>query len=96
MIPLELSEAADADLAEILHYGVTRFGEETGEGYAAGFEASFALIAEHPFAGAVHDTVRPPIRSLPHGSHRIFYDVIGDRVVVQRVLHKAMDVERHL
>jgi toxin ParE1/3/4 len=40
--------------------------------------------------------VRPPIRSLPHGSHRIFYDVFEDRAVVRRVLHKAVDVARHL
>ena len=96
MIELVLSEAADADLAEILSYGIEQFGEASGEAYVAGFETSFALIAEHPYAGAVHDEVRPPIRSLPHGSHRIFYDVAGSRVIVQRVLHKAMDVERHL
>ena len=91
---VEISELADADLATILDYGVAEFGEQTGEAYVAGFDASFALIAEHPFAGAVHDDVRPPIHSLPHGSHRIFYDVRDDRVIVQRVLHKAMDVER--
>ena len=96
MIALVLSEAADADLAEILDYGVAQFGKETGESYVAGFAARFALISDHPFAGAVHDEVRPPIRSLSHGSRRIFYDVFDDRVIVQRVLHKAMDVERHL
>lgn len=96
MILLELSEAADADLVGILDYGVSLFGAETGEAYVAGFDDSFALIAEHPLIGAVHDEVRPPIRSLPHGSHRIFYDLLDDRVIVQRVLHKAMDVERYL
>ncbi len=96
MIPLVLSQAADADLTEILSYGVEQFGEETGEAYVVGFDASFALIAEHPFAGAVHGDVRPPIRSLAHGSHRIFYDVLEGQVIVQRILHKAMDVERHL
>jgi toxin ParE1/3/4 len=96
MIPLQLSEAADADLAEILGYGVETFGEEAGESYVAGFAHVFALISQHPFAGAVHDEVRPPIRSLAHGSHRVFYDVLADRLVVQRILHKAMDVERRL
>jgi plasmid stabilization system protein ParE len=67
MIPVELSEAADADLVEILSYGVDVFGE------------ALDLISRHPLAGAVHDTVRPPIRSLPHGSHRLFYDVFEDR-----------------
>lgn len=93
---LEFSEAADADLVEILHYGIDTFGEEAGEAYVAGFVRSFALIRQHPFAGAVHDEVRPPIRSFPHGSHRIFYDLLESRVIVRRILHKSMDVERHL
>lgn len=96
MTPLELSEAAIADLAEILEYGVATFGEQTGEDYVAGFESAFALIAEHPMAGAVHDFVRPPIRSLAHGRHRIYYDFMGTSVIVQRILHHAMDIQGHL
>jgi toxin ParE1/3/4 len=96
MIPVELSEAADADLAEILSYGTEAFGEVQAERYVAGFEDAFDLISRHPLAGPVHDAVRPPIRSLPHGSHRIFYDLFEGRAVVQRVLHKAVDVPRHL
>lgn len=76
--------------------GAEAFGEAAAEAYVAGFEATFALIAAHPFAGAVHDEVRPPIRSLPHGSHRVFYDLVEGCAVVQRILHKAMDVQRHL
>lgn len=94
MIDLVLSEAAAADLADFLSFGVEQFGEDVAEAYVAGFEASFTLIGRHPFAGAVHDEIRPPIRSFPHGSHRIYYDVVDHQVIVQRVLHKAMDVER--
>ena len=91
---VDVSEAADADLAAILEYGVARFGVEVGENYVTSFNTSFALIGAHPSIGAIHDAVRPPIRSLSHGSHRIFYDVLDDRVIVARVLHKAMDVDR--
>jgi toxin ParE1/3/4 len=96
MIRVELGEAADADLVEILSYGAETFGEARAEAYVASFDDTFDLISRHPLAGAVHDEVRPPIRSLPHGSHRIFYDVFEDEVVVQRILHKAVDVLRHL
>jgi toxin ParE1/3/4 len=96
MIPVELSEAADADLVEILSYGTEAFGEAQAEAYVKSFDETFDLISRHPLAGAVHDKVRSPIRSLPHGSHRIFYDVLEDEVVVQRILHKAADVLRHL
>jgi toxin ParE1/3/4 len=96
MTRVELSEAADADLAEILGYGSETFGRDHAEAYVASFQTTFDLIERHPLAGAVHDEVRPPIRSLPHGSHRLFYDVFESGVVVQRILHKAVDVPRHL
>jgi plasmid stabilization system protein ParE len=68
---VELSEAADADLVEILSYGTEAFGEERAEAYVESFKENSDLISMHPLAGAVHDEVRPPIRSLPHGSHRL-------------------------
>lgn len=95
MTPVEISEAADADLVEILSYGTVVFGEAQAEAYVTSFDETFELIARHPLAGAVHDEVRPPIRSLPHGSHRVFYDVFEAQVVVQRIPHKAVDVPRH-
>ena len=96
MIRVELSEAADADLVEILEYGTDNFGQDRAEAYVASFQTTFDLIYRYPAAGAVHDEVRPPIRSLPHGSHRVFYDVFEAEVIVQRILHKAVDVKRHL
>ncbi len=71
MIPVELSEEADADLVEILSYGTEAFGEAQAESYVKSFDDTFDLISRHPRAGALHDAVRPPVRSLPHGSHRI-------------------------
>ncbi|MEA3061301.1 MAG: toxin ParE1/3/4 [Sphingomonadales bacterium] len=96
MIPVVISEAADADLVEILECGTENFGLERAEAYVASFQTTFDLLSRHPRAGAVHDEVRPPIRSLPHGSHRVFYDVFEAEVIVQRILHKAVDVKRHL
>ncbi|MES2054565.1 MAG: type II toxin-antitoxin system RelE/ParE family toxin [Pseudomonadota bacterium] len=96
MIRLELSEAAQADLATILDHGVAMFGEDMAEAHLLEFEDVLDLIRTHPLAGSAHSVVRPPTRGLPSGSHRIFYDVFVDRVVVQPVLHQSMDVERWL
>ena len=93
---LELSEDADRDIVGILQFGAANFGLDRAEAYAASFDDSFALLLEHAQIGAIHPEVRPPIHSWPHGSHRIFYDVIGDAVVVQRILHKSRDVKRWL
>jgi toxin ParE1/3/4 len=93
---LELSDEADKDLVDILEYGTANFGWDRAEAYAASFEESFARLIDHPHIGALHPEVCPPIHSWPHGSHRIFYDVEGDRIVVQRILHKSVDVARWL
>lgn len=93
---LELSGEADADVVDILLYGAANFGWERAEAYVASFDESFAVLIDHPQIGAIHPGVRPSIHSWPHGSHRIFYDVLADVIVVQRILHKSVDVERWL
>jgi toxin ParE1/3/4 len=96
MIRLAISNAAAADITDILVYGGELFGWDAAEDYAASFEIAFALLRDHPQAGAVHAEIRPPIRSLAHRRHRIFYDLIDDTIIVRRVLHMSMDVARHL
>ncbi|SDA35052.1 type II toxin-antitoxin system RelE/ParE family toxin [Sphingomonas sp. NFR15] len=96
MIALTLADAAKADLVAILAYGTEAFGIERAESYLRRFDMTFARIREYLLAGRRHDPIRPPIHSVPCGSHRVYYDVLPDRVVVQRVLHKAMDIERWL
>ena len=96
MIRPELSRAADADLVAMLEYGGETFGWEAAEDYLASFERVLVLLCEHPRAGAVHETVRPPIRSIAHRRHRVYYDLLDDRVVVRRILHMSMDVAQHL
>lgn len=93
---VELSHAADADLVAILEYGAEMFGWDRAEAYVESFAASFTMLADHPEIGAVHPDIRPPVRSLPHGSHRIFYDIADEFIVVQRILHKSMDAQRWL
>lgn len=94
VLKVELSQEADRDLVNILAYGADAFGWDSAEAYVAGFERSLGLLARHPEIGVLHDEFRPPIRSLPHGSHRLFYDVERGRVIILRVLHKSVDVGR--
>jgi toxin ParE1/3/4 len=43
-----------------------------------------------------HDDLRPGYRKYLVGSHVLFYRVTNTDVVVVRILHQRMDVERHL
>ena len=94
MVKVELSQEADRDLVNILTYGADAFGWDSAEAYVAGFDRSFALLARHPEIGVLHEEFRPPIRSLPYGSHRLFYDVEPGCIIIRRVLHKSVDVGR--
>lgn len=91
---VELSQEADCDLVSILIYGADTFGWDSAQAYVEGFDRSLALLARHPEIGVLHEEFRPPIRSLPHGSHRLFYDVEPERIIIRRVLHKSVDVRR--
>jgi toxin ParE1/3/4 len=93
---VRLRALADADLADILDYGISEFGETIGTDYVRSFEQAFALLGRHPFAGALNNDVVPPIHCLHHRRHRIFYDVEGETVWIVRVLHHAMDIPARL
>ena len=93
MLKIEIARLADADIVGMIEYGADIFGWDRAETYVHGFDASFTLIAEFPEIGFLHTEFHPPIRSFPHGSHRIFYDVEADRVVIQRILHKSRDAQ---
>ena len=93
---LELSRRAQADLDEIRDYSVAEFGALRAVAYLDAVESAFRRIVLFPDIGAVHPTVRPVCRSLSCHQHRIFYEVGSDTILIVRILHKAMDVERHL
>lgn len=83
---LELSRRAQADLDDIRDYSVAEFGVERAVAYLDAVESAFRRILEVPEIGAAHPVLRPPARSLGCQQHRIYYEV----------MHKAMEVERHL
>ncbi len=91
MKQLRRSTEAEADLDEILTYGIMRFGEQVGADYFFSFEEAFDLLARFPEAGRPADDVRPGLRRLLHRQHRIFYFYADDIVRVVRVLHHALD-----
>jgi toxin ParE1/3/4 len=93
---IEISDEAAADLDDIGVYSIATFGGPVAVAYMQGFKQAFALLSEHPRIGALHEDIDPPIHSLPHRSHRIYYDIDGDRVIIQRILHKSQDAEQWL
>ena len=93
---LELSRRAQADLADIGDYSVEQFGVERAIAYLDTIEQAFRRILLYPEIGGEYSPITPPIRSLACQRHRIFYTAERETVVIQRILHGAMDSTRHI
>ncbi|HEX8062940.1 MAG TPA: type II toxin-antitoxin system RelE/ParE family toxin [Allosphingosinicella sp.] len=93
---VRLRKRARRDLREIWDYSVVQHGEEVADAYLRDVDAALARLADYPELGTVRADLGADLRSLPVREHRIFYVIYPDRVSVFRVLHKAMDVQRHL
>ena len=93
---LEQSRRAQADLEDIRDFSAERFGVARAIRYLDAVEDAFRRLLDHPEIGMRRPDLGEAVRSYPAGEHRIYYRALPDRVVVLRVLHKAMDVERWL
>jgi toxin ParE1/3/4 len=93
---VEFSNAAVSDLAEIDEYSLSQFGEEVAEVYMGGFDKAFALLRDHPKAGAAVPEYGKSYHCLLNRRHRIFYSVKGDVVTIIRILHHAKDAKSAL
>lgn len=93
---LHLRVKARQDLEDILDYSVTEHGDLVAEDYLRGFGAAFDRLLDHPAIGAARPDLHPAMRSYSVGEHRVYYLLLSDRISIVRVLHKAMDVPRHI
>jgi toxin ParE1/3/4 len=86
---------ADADLVAIRKYSLSEFGREVATRYFDEFEVAWSLISDHPRIGSPFAASgKKQIRSIPCGSHRIYYWVSGQRIWIVRILHQSMDQSR--
>jgi toxin ParE1/3/4 len=91
MPQLRISPAAARDLDETYIFGTLRYGLSQADRYLERLRQAFELISDNPLMARERIEVRPPIRLLPVGAHHVFYDVVEDAVIIQRVLHRSAD-----
>lgn len=91
-----LSNAADGDLAEIYRYSFKWFGEARADAYFLGLRDSLRTLADNPGLGRPVGYLRSGLLQHSHAKHVIFYLVEDTGIFVVRVLHQAMDSERHI
>lgn len=96
-----LSPAARADLEQIWDYTCQRWSAEQAETYVREIARAIERVVDNPQIGRACEEVRAGYRRHAVGSHALYYRLIAaDRghvvVDVVRILHKHMDVDRHL
>lgn len=89
MLRVGFSDDAEADLASIGAFSRERFGAARTRLYVRGLRAACRLLGDFPHMAPVHRGIRPEIRVLVHRSHRIFYRIEGETVLIVRILHHA-------
>ena len=96
MAEYELAKKADEDLHDIYLFSHRRFGEAKADAYLLALERRLSLLAAQPSRGRRIDHIRAGYFRYEHASHSIFYRLTGNGIIVMLVLHRSMDVGRHI
>lgn len=93
---LMLTPRAAQDLEDIFDYSADIWGTEQAAAYIRDLHAALKRLLHFPELGRAIDDVKAGVRTLPAGSHLVIYRIRPEVIEVIRVLHKRMDVGRHI
>jgi plasmid stabilization system protein ParE len=94
-VKLAWSHLAKAELQEIRRSSVQNWGHDVAQRYLEDIQAAVKQLAHDPLRAK---PLKGPIRILRIRSHYVIVhiDTAASRLTIARVLHVAMDIERHL
>ena len=90
------SSQAEQDLTDIWIYTAEEWNLAQADLYLDELVAGIEGLSAHPELGYSRDDIRAGYRSLNVSRHIVFYTVTEEQVLIVRVLHKSVDVQRHL
>ncbi|MBE0457364.1 type II toxin-antitoxin system RelE/ParE family toxin [Pseudoalteromonas sp. KG3] len=97
MSKFELSGKAKSDLIKIAKYTQLNWGTAQRNDYLKLLDSTFHQLANEPMLGINCDYIRECYRKQPQGSHVIYYKKHKvQQILIVRILHKSMDVNRAL
>lgn len=89
---VRLTPRAISDMRQIGRYTERRWGREQRDIYLRALDQRFATLADNPLLGRARPEIAAGYRSLPHGSHLIFYMIGNDTIDIIGVPHQSMDL----
>ena len=93
---LEFTQAALADLRSIRAYTLDTWGSEQEQKYLDSLWGRFEEILNGPAKWRRRDDLFPNCQLAPHGKHIILFRIHGPTLQIVRVLHTAMNYNRHI
>lgn len=84
---------AEADLRVILRHSRETWGERQRRKYAALLDAALVRLASCSGLGRQREELAAGLRGHPIGQHTIFYHVSDNVLIVERIIHRARDIE---
>jgi toxin ParE1/3/4 len=96
MSQYRLTPAAQADLESIWEYTVANWSEAQAERYIRDIQTSCEGLISGATVSRSAEDIRAGYRKAATGSHVMFFKQSMDGVVIVRILHQRMDIERHL
>lgn len=97
MSKFKLSGKAKSDLMKIAKYTQLTWGIAQRNDYLIQLDNTFHQLAGEPKLGVSCDYLREGYRKRLHGSHVIYYkEHKPNQILIIRILHKCMDVNRTL
>lgn len=92
-----LSAKAKSDLIKIAKYTQATWGKIQRNDYLKVLDSSFQLLADEPDIGIQCNYIREGYSKYPQASHVIYYkEHKENQILIVRILHKSMDVNRAL
>jgi len=92
-----LSAKAKSDLIKIAKYTQITWGQAQRNSYLKILDRSFQLLADDPEIGINCDYIREGYRKYPQANHVINYKAQKENtILIVRILHKSIDVNRAL
>lgn len=90
------SQQAEDDLIGIYRYGYLNYGERQANAYMAALKQKCQFLSDNPLVCRERSEFTPPVRLHHHKKHLIIYIASADHIVIVRILHERMNVEKWL
>lgn len=96
MLNIIKSDLALEDAQNIWIYSYENWGEAQATGYIHGIQQAFIKLAENPKRGLLLPVLNGQYYRYHFQSHVIVYRFNEIELQIVRILHKRMDVKRHI